>query len=202
LRATRSRQPFGPSAADLLELAVAGGDLVPGARGWKMRQQELVQAHMDAPRAELLGQSLAAVIVSERAETWVSTCSGQTRQRIVGAVANRLAAAHGTPGAGSSEPAAPGGDGCWQNWTTGYPSPRPVTSAGRSSSRTRAGSGGDVSRPPPTEDELYDLHQLRCLAGELRLAGRSGRVLTLTGKGRRLLADPGRVGAGNLVAAR
>jgi len=45
---------------------------------------------MDAPRAELLGQSLAAVIVSERAETKVSTWRSQTLQRIVGTVANRL----------------------------------------------------------------------------------------------------------------
>jgi hypothetical protein len=44
--------------------AVVGGDLVPRARGWKTRQQELVQAHMDAPRAELVGQSIAAMILS------------------------------------------------------------------------------------------------------------------------------------------
>lgn len=31
------------STAELLELAVAGGDLVPGARGWKSHQQELVR---------------------------------------------------------------------------------------------------------------------------------------------------------------
>lgn len=31
------------SAADFLELAIAGGDLVPGTRGWKSRQQELVR---------------------------------------------------------------------------------------------------------------------------------------------------------------
>ena len=72
-----------------------------------MRQQELVQAHMDAPRAELLGQSLAAVIVSERAETWVSTCSGQTRQRIVGAVANRLLQPTELPAQAAADPLPP-----------------------------------------------------------------------------------------------
>lgn len=167
----RSRQPFGPSAADLLELAVADGYLVPGARRWKTRQQELVQAHMDAPRAELLGQSLAAVIVSERAETGVSTWRSQTRRWLLAELDGGI----------------------------------PLTQTGnlsRAFVQQNAGRfGWDVSRPPRTEDDLYDLHQLRCLARELRLAGRSSRVLTLTGKGRRLLADPGRVGADNLVAA-
>ena len=64
--------PLDTDSTVLLELAVASGDLVPGARGWKSRQQELVRAHLEAPREELLGQSLAAVIISERAEAWVS----------------------------------------------------------------------------------------------------------------------------------
>ena len=51
--------------------------------------------------------------------------------------------------------------------------------------------GWDFSRPPRTEDDLYDLYQLRHFAQDLGLARRSGRKLTLTAKGRRLLADPG-----------
>jgi hypothetical protein len=50
--------------------------------------------------------------------------------------------------------------------------------------------GWDFSGPPSTEDELYDLHQLRHFAQDLGLARRSGRRLALTAKGRRLLADP------------
>ncbi|HLN68105.1 MAG TPA: hypothetical protein VK280_12600 [Streptosporangiaceae bacterium] len=37
---------------------------------------------------------------------------------------------------------------------------------------------------------MFDLHQLRHFARDLGLARRSGRMLTLTAKGRRLLADP------------
>ena len=59
---------------------------------------------MDAPRAELLGQSLAAMIVSERAETWVSTWRSQTRQRIVGAVANRLLQPAELPAQAAADP--------------------------------------------------------------------------------------------------
>jgi hypothetical protein len=40
------------SATELLELAIASGDLTPGTRGWKARQQELVRAHLDAPRQD------------------------------------------------------------------------------------------------------------------------------------------------------
>jgi hypothetical protein len=50
--------------------------------------------------------------------------------------------------------------------------------------------GSDFPRPPRTEGDLYDLHQLRHLAQRLRLTRRSGRTLTLTTSGRRLLADP------------
>jgi hypothetical protein len=50
--------------------------------------------------------------------------------------------------------------------------------------------GWDLSRPPRTEDELFDLYQLRRLTQRLGLARRSGRMLTLTAKGRRLPDDP------------
>ena len=78
------------SATELLELAIASGDLTPGTRGWKARQQELVRAPLDAPREELPGQSLAAVIISERAEAWVSRWRSPTRQQIAASAANRL----------------------------------------------------------------------------------------------------------------
>jgi hypothetical protein len=53
--------------------------------------------------------------------------------------------------------------------------------------------GWDFSRPPRTEDDVFDLHQLRHLAQRLGLARRLGRMLTLTAKGRRLLTDPGQL---------
>lgn len=47
----------------------------------------------------------------------------------------------------------------------------------------------DFTNPPRTEDELFDLHQLRHLAQRLGLARRSGRKLALTPKGRAALGD-------------
>jgi hypothetical protein len=51
--------------------------------------------------------------------------------------------------------------------------------------------GWDFPQPPRTEDELFDLQQLRHFAQDLGLARRPGGTLKLTAKGRRLLADPG-----------
>jgi len=180
------------SAAEVLELAVASGGLVPGARGWKARQRELVCGHLDAPREELLGQSLAAVILSERAETWVGWWRSQTRRRIAAAVANRLLHPAELPSEAAADPLPR-----WR-WLLGQLGDGiPLTQTGNLSrafvQQNAARFGWDFSRPPRTETELYDLHQLRCLAGELGMARRSHRVLTLTAKGRRMLADPGQL---------
>ena len=53
--------------------------------------------------------------------------------------------------------------------------------------------GWDFDCPPRTEDDLYDLHQLRQLAQRLRLARQLGRMLKLTANGRRLAADAERL---------
>jgi hypothetical protein len=47
------------SVADSLEVAVASGGLIPGTRGWKKRQQQLVRAHLNIPQASLIGQTYA-----------------------------------------------------------------------------------------------------------------------------------------------
>jgi hypothetical protein len=78
------------STADFLEVAVASGDLVPGRPGWKTRQQELERAHLNVPQAGLLGQTLAQVIVTERAETWLNARRSETRRRILAGIASRL----------------------------------------------------------------------------------------------------------------
>ncbi len=57
------------STADILELAVAGGEIVPGSRGWKARQQDLVRAHLTTARIELEGRTFLDAIRGERLET-------------------------------------------------------------------------------------------------------------------------------------
>src|SRR5260221_8318917 len=95
------------STAEFLELAVASGDLVPGARGWKTRQQELVRTHLSTPQAELLGQSFAQVILTERAETWVTLRRSETRRQILAAIVNRLLHPVELPAEAAADPLPP-----------------------------------------------------------------------------------------------
>jgi hypothetical protein len=178
------------STAEFLEVAVASGDLVPGRRGWKVRQQELVRAHLNVPQAELLGQTLAQVILTERAETWVNARRSETRRRILAAIVNRLLHPAEFPAAAAADPLPPLG------WLLSQlDSGIGLTQTGNLNRKFVQDSadrfGWDFSRPPRTEDELYDLYQLRHFAQDLGLARRSGRMLTLTAKGRGLLVDPG-----------
>jgi hypothetical protein len=95
------------STADFLEAAVTGGDLVPGRRGWKARQQELVRAHLDTPQPDLLGQTLAQVILTERTETWLNRHRGETRRRILAPIANRLLHPAELPATTAADPLSP-----------------------------------------------------------------------------------------------
>ena len=178
------------STAEFLEVAVASGDLVPGRRGWKARQQELVRAHLNVPQAGLLGQTLAQVILTERAGTWLNARRSETRRRILAAIANRLLRPAELPSATAADPLPP------LRWLLGQlDGGIALTQTGNLNRKFVQDSadrfGWDFSRPPRTEDDLFDLHQLRHFAQDLGLARRSGRMLTLTAKGRRLLADPG-----------
>ena len=178
------------STADFLEVAVASGDLVPGRPGWRARQKELVRAHLNVPQAGLLGQTLAQVILTERAETWVNARRSETRRQMLAAIANRLLQPAELPAATATDPVPP------LRWLLGQlDGGIALTQTGNLNRKFVQDSadrfGWDFSRPPRTEDDLFDLYQLRHFAQDLGLARRSGRKLTLTAKGRRLLADPG-----------
>jgi hypothetical protein len=117
----------------------------PGSLRWSRdrttcRSQELVQTHLDTPQPDLLGQTLAQVILTERAETWVSRHRGETRRRILAPIANRLLHPAELP---PRQPLAhfPRCADSWTSSTAASPSPRPATSTGVSSSRARTGSG-------------------------------------------------------------
>ena len=177
------------STADFLEVAVASGDLVPGRRGWKARQKELVRAHLNVPQAALLGQTLAQVILTERAETWVNARRSETRRRLLAAIANRLLQPAELPPATAADPVPP------LRWLLSQLDDGIALTQTGNLNRTFVQQsadrfGWDFPRPPRTEDDLFDLHRLRHFAQDLGLARRSGRMLTLTAKGRRLLADP------------
>jgi hypothetical protein len=173
------------STAELLELAVAGGELVPGARGWKQRQEDLVRAHLTTPRIELGGRPWLDGIRGERLETWLSTHRSPTRRRILEPLAAVVRAPAEIPA--GVEDALPR-----LRWFLGeLADGQPMTQTGNLSrafvQATAPRFGWDFRNPPRTEDELYDLHQLRHLAQRLGLARRSGRTLTLSRSGRAAL---------------
>jgi hypothetical protein len=180
------------ATAEFLELAVVGSELVPGARGWKTRQQELVRRYLSTPQAELMGQTLAQLILTERAETWVNLRCSDTRRQILAAVANRLLHPAQLPAEAAADPLHR------LSWLLGeLDGGIALTQTGNLSQKfvqqAAARFGWDFTRLPRTEDELYDLHLLRQFAQRLRLVRRAGRALTLTAAGRRLAADPQRL---------
>lgn len=177
------------STAEFLEVAIAGGELVPGARGWKTRQRELARTHLTAMQPGLLRQTLAQVILTERTEAWVNLRRSQTRCRILAAIANRLLHPAQLPAEAAADPL-PRLRWLLEQLNGGIPLTQTGNLGQRFVQQNADRFGWDFPRPPRTEDDLFDLHQLRHLAQQLRLARRSGRMLTLTGKGRRLLADP------------
>jgi hypothetical protein len=176
------------STADLLELAIAGGDLVPGTRGWKQRQSDLVLAHLTTARLDLGGRTWLDAIRDERIETWLSTHRSPTRRRILEPLAGTVRRPAVLP-AGADDPLHR------LRWFLGgLADGQPLTQTGnlgRAFVQDAAPRfGWDFPNPPRTEDELYDLHQLRHLTQRIGLARRSGRKLTLTTNGRAALADP------------
>jgi hypothetical protein len=178
------------SSAEFLEIAVASGELVPGGRGWKAHQQELLRVHLNTPQAALLGQVLAQVILTERAETWVNLRRSETRRQILAAIANRLLHPAQLPPGPAADPLPQ------LRWLIGQLDDGiTLTQTGNLSQKfvqhNALRFGWDVPRPPRTEHDLFDLHELRRLSQRLGLARRSGRMLTLTTKGRRLPDDPG-----------
>ena len=177
------------STAELLELAIASGELVPGARGWKQRQAELVRAHLTTPRIELGGRAWLDGIADERLDTWLDTHRrSATRRRILEPLVAAVRAPAEPPG-GIDDPLPR------VRWFLGeLADGQPLTQTGNLSrafvQEAASQFGWDFRNPPRTEDELFDLHQLRHLAQRLGLARRSGRRLALTPKGRAALGDP------------
>ena len=175
------------STAELLELAVAGGDLVPGARGWKQRQADLVGAHLTTARIELGGRTWLDAIADERLDTWLSTHRSPTRRRVLEPLAATVRRPAELP-AGVEDPVPR------LRWFLGeLAEGQPLTQTDNlSRAFVQAAAprfGWDFANPPRTEDELYDLHQLRHLTQRLGLARRSGRKLALTPKGRAAVGD-------------
>jgi hypothetical protein len=178
------------STAEFLEMAVAAGELVPGARGWHARQHELVREHLATPRPELEGQSFLELVVTERLDWWLTARRSASRRTLMTRVTGHLQHPVELP-PGTDNPLPPlrwllerVADGVTLT-QTGNLNRAFVQDAAR-----LFGWWDSELTPPRNEDELFDLHQIRMLAQRLGLVRRKGRVLGLTTRGRLSLNDP------------
>lgn len=177
------------STADLLELAVAGGELVVGAKGWKARQVELVHAHLTTPRIELRGSTWLDAVRAERIETWLTTRS-PTRQRLLAPLADRLAEPC-VLDPGIVDPVPP------LRWLLEQlTEPQPLTQSGYlptalvSDAAARGWWDDEFRAPPRSEADLIGLGYTRDIAARAGLVRKSAKTLGLTPRGRSVMGDP------------
>jgi hypothetical protein len=192
------------STAAALELAVAGGELRPGSRGWRAAQQGIARRHLAAARPELDGHTWLDVVVDERVEEWARS-RGPARQALVEPLLARLRGGPVAVPAGAAEAVAP------LRWL--------LARAGGGIALTQKGNLARVvvieaverfgwqplPNPPRGEDDVFELWVLRDLARELGAVRRSGRRLVATRAGRALAGDAeglwravaGRLGGGD-----
>jgi hypothetical protein len=176
------------STAAALELAITGGQLRPGSRGWRAAQQAIARRHLAAARPELEGRTWVEVVVGERVEEWARS-RGQARQALVDPLIARLRDGPVEVPAGAAEAVAP------LRWL--------VARAGEGVALTQKGNLARVvvieaverfgwqplPNPPRGEDDVFALWVLRDLARDLGVVRRSGRRLVATRAGRSLAGD-------------
>lgn len=192
------------STAAALELAITGGQLRPGSRGWRLAQQAIARRHLTAARAELDGRTWLEVVLGERVEEWARS-RGQARRALVEQLLARLRGGPVEVPAGAAEAVAP------LRWL--------LVRAGEGIALTQKGNLARVvvveaverfgwqplPNPPRGEDDVFELWVLRDLARDLGALRRGGRRLVATRAGRALAGDAealwravaGRLGGGD-----
>jgi hypothetical protein len=191
-----------------LELAIAGGELRPGSRGWRAAQQAIARRHLAAARPELDGRTWLDGVLGERVEEWARS-RGQARQALVDPLIARLRDGPVAVPAGAAEAVAP------LRWL--------VARAGEGVALTQKGNLArlvvieaverfgwqPLPNPPRGEDDVFELWVLRDLARDLGAVRRSGRRLVATRAGHALAGDAealwravaGRLGSGDDFSA-
>jgi hypothetical protein len=178
--------------AAALELALAVGELKPGARGWRVAQVRLAHHQLTMDRPD--GPTLLDRVRAERVESWAET-GGQARRLMAASVLDDLAA-EPSPPRDLTERMAP------MQWLLETAAGRPGDGPGialtvtgnlaRKVVQDAADRFGwwDLERPPRSESDIWRLAELRAIlqgSGALR---RTARKLVLGPRGRNLLGEP------------
>jgi hypothetical protein len=182
------------AAEDTLEEAIAAGELVVGARGWRTRQREITERVLDRDHPSQPGQTWRTAITTERIGTWIDDAARRSGElgRLRADIGNRLL-----------NPIAPPPDVAERmaplTWL--------LETFGAEQALTQAGylnkifvlavhanrpwvDPFEMDRPPRTETDEITLHRLR---GFLQSAGglrKRNRVLRRTRAGAAMAADP------------
>ncbi len=178
------------STAQMLELAVASGDLVPGSRGWKRRQQGLVRAYLTTARIEHAARTLLDAIREERLDTWLVGRRSPTRRRLHEPLVDEVRSPAELPEE-VDDPIPP------LRWLLDeLADGQPLTQTGNLSRAFVQDAASrfdwwpaELRSLPGSENELYDLHQVRHLAQRVGFARRSGRKLVLRSRGGAALGE-------------
>ena len=181
------------ATADFLELAAASGTLVPGRRGWKGEREQMVRAHLTLARQELGGASWLDTIQVERLEDWLQIRDrGRVWPALLADLAPTLSHPAAPPPGPADDPLPPlrwllerlaGGQALTATGNLNLALVREAAS--------HFGWWDDaVVGPPYWEDDVVLLRCLHNLAGRLKALRRRGKGLTLSPRGRALLADP------------
>jgi len=181
------------ATADFLELAAASGSLVPGRRGWKGEREQMVRAHLNLARRDLGGVSWLDTIQAERLEGWLHI---HERGRVWPALLADLAPSLSHP---AEPPPGPAGDPLpplrWllERLAGG----QALTATGNLNLalvREAASHFGwwddSLVGPPYWEDDVVLLRCIHDLADRMKALRRRGKALTLSPRGRALLAEP------------
>jgi hypothetical protein len=176
------------STAAALELAVAGGELRPGSRGWRAAQQAIARRHLSAARPELDGQTWLEVVLAERVEEWAGS-RGRERRALVEPLLARLQGDPIAAPVGAAEAMAP------LRWLLARASEGIALTQKGNLARAVVIEAVErfgwqpLPNPPRGEDDVFELWVLRDLARDLGAVRRSGRRLVATRTGRSLAGD-------------
>lgn len=181
------------SIATTLELALATGDLKPGARGWRVAQVRLTRMQLNMSRHD--GPPLLERIHAERLEMW-ALHGGQARRALAGAVLGQV----------SSPPAAPSDVAnrmAPMQWLLELANGRqddapgvPLTVTGNLARRVVQEAADRFNwwdlpeRQPRSESDMWRLTVLRTILASAGAVRRVGRKLLLGTRGRALLGNP------------
>ncbi|HVM05100.1 MAG TPA: hypothetical protein VM242_08010 [Acidimicrobiales bacterium] len=182
------------TVAMALEQAIAAGELVPGARGWRERQQAVAAGTLDRPHSTLPTQTWRSAILTERLEHWVSFARG--RSQGLGVLrarhANRLLPPIPVPDA-AADLLAP------LRWLLGELETRGGLDLTQTGALNRAFVIEATQRwawweygfrGPNRQDDVWQLGAVHDLVRHCGAARRHRRRLQLTPSGRAMAADP------------